>query len=225
MGFSRRIVAGQDVLSEDIRKFLGDHLAERIKSGFGVTGAGGLDVSVAAGTAYVKAKSDSDFDQLYKVVSGASESLTMADNKTNYIYLHCDNGSNYLTVSDSNTVPDAAILISTVVTANGSIVSITNVPAVTSTLGATTGIIVAWHGPLSSIPNGWYLCDGNNGTPNLLGRCLKSIDTTEDPGTTGGAPTHPHTLTYDYNGRGGTNTMASASSWPPYYEVAFIMKG
>lgn len=28
--------------------------------------------------------------------------------------------------------------------------------------------IIMWHGSSSNIPKGWALCDGNNGTPNLL---------------------------------------------------------
>lgn len=30
-----------------------------------------------------------------------------------------------------------------------------------------SGIIVAWSGPISDIPQGWVLCDGRNGTPDL----------------------------------------------------------
>lgn len=30
-----------------------------------------------------------------------------------------------------------------------------------------TGVIVMWSGSIASIPAGWYLCDGNNGTPDL----------------------------------------------------------
>ena len=30
-----------------------------------------------------------------------------------------------------------------------------------------TGVITMWYGNIASIPNGWYLCDGSNGTPDL----------------------------------------------------------
>jgi hypothetical protein len=39
-----------------------------------------------------------------------------------------------------------------------------------------SGVIVAWSGTASDIPNGWVLCDGNNGTPDLLGRFIKGIE-------------------------------------------------
>jgi len=34
------------------------------------------------------------------------------------------------------------------------------------------GVIVMWHGSIASIPSGWALCDGNNGTPNLKDRFI-----------------------------------------------------
>lgn len=34
------------------------------------------------------------------------------------------------------------------------------------------GIIVIWSGSLDDIPNGWVLCDGNNGTPDLTRRFI-----------------------------------------------------
>jgi len=34
------------------------------------------------------------------------------------------------------------------------------------------GTIVMWHG--NEIPEGWVICDGNNNTPNLIGRFIKA---------------------------------------------------
>ena len=42
---------------------------------------------------------------------------------------------------------------------------LTQIPAVASAF--TTGMIMLWSGSIGSIPAGWYLCDGTNGTPNL----------------------------------------------------------
>lgn len=47
------------------------------------------------------------------------------------------------------------------------------------------GTIVMWHG--SEIPEGWAICDGNNGTPNLIGKFIKASDT---GGETGGGGNH-----------------------------------
>jgi len=55
-----------------------------------------------------------------------------------------------------------------------------------------TGIIVLWNGNLSSIPEGWALCDGSNGTPNLTDRFIMSVGEFENPGETGGSINHSH---------------------------------
>jgi len=48
--------------------------------------------------------------------------------------------------------------------------------------------ISIWTGTIANIPSGWYLCDGNNGTPNLLDRFLQMVPTAAtEAGSTGGA--------------------------------------
>lgn len=67
------------------------------------------------------------------------------------------------------------------------------------------GAIIMWSGSLGNIPAGWVLCDGNNGTPNLLDRFVKGIPNgSTEPGSTGGAnsitlsesqlPSHTHSV-------------------------------
>jgi len=57
------------------------------------------------------------------------------------------------------------------------------------------GLICLWSGSVQDIPRGWLLCDGTNGTPNLLSRFVKGIaSATAAPGTTGGAATHLHAV-------------------------------
>ena len=72
-----------------------------------------------------------------------------------------------------------------------------------------SGVILMWSGSVASIPSGWYLCDGTNGTPNLTGRFVVHADAdsggTYNVGDTGGAnsvtlttsqiPSHAHTGT------------------------------
>lgn len=55
------------------------------------------------------------------------------------------------------------------------------------------GAIIMWSGPISSVPSGWALCNGNNGTPDLTNRFVMSVaNASEDPGAIGG--THSQTL-------------------------------
>jgi hypothetical protein len=35
-----------------------------------------------------------------------------------------------------------------------------------------SGVIVMWSGTVATIPSGWYLCDGNNSTPDLRDRFI-----------------------------------------------------
>ncbi|MEE9443584.1 MAG: hypothetical protein V3V99_13045 [candidate division Zixibacteria bacterium] len=71
--------------------------------------------------------------------------------------------------------------------------------------GIPAGVIVMWSGTLDDIPDGWALCDGSNGTPNLRDKFIKSIpNNSTDPGAIGGSLSHghgsqtgDHTLTID----------------------------
>jgi hypothetical protein len=59
------------------------------------------------------------------------------------------------------------------------------------------GAIIMWSGALDSIPAGWALCDGYNGTPDLTDKFICGVQTGEDPGATGGSatiPAHNHTV-------------------------------
>lgn len=49
------------------------------------------------------------------------------------------------------------------------------------------GVIVMWSGSVASIPSGWYICDGNNGTPDLRNRFVVGAGATYAVGATGGA--------------------------------------
>jgi microcystin-dependent protein len=66
-----------------------------------------------------------------------------------------------------------------------------------------TGGIIMWSGSIGSIPAGWFLCDGNNSTPNLQDRFIVGAGSTYAVDATGGATTdtsssdgdHSHTIT------------------------------
>jgi microcystin-dependent protein len=51
------------------------------------------------------------------------------------------------------------------------------------------GMIMLWSGSVVSIPTGWSLCDGTNGTPDLRGRFIVGAGGAYAPAATGGAAT------------------------------------
>lgn len=52
------------------------------------------------------------------------------------------------------------------------------------------GVIVIWSGATNNIPNGWQLCNGTNGTPDLRNRFVVGAGSTYSVGNTGGEATH-----------------------------------
>lgn len=63
-----------------------------------------------------------------------------------------------------------------------------------------SGVIVLWSGLISAIPAGWYLCNGQNGTPDLRDRFVVGAGSTYSPYNYGGSKDavvveHTHTAT------------------------------
>jgi len=59
------------------------------------------------------------------------------------------------------------------------------------------GAILMWSGPADKIPEGWVLCDGQNGTPNLVDRFIRGAAAAggePQVGTSDGDPKHSHTV-------------------------------
>ncbi|MFA5378919.1 MAG: hypothetical protein WC455_24410 [Dehalococcoidia bacterium] len=150
-------------------------------------------------------------------------------------------------------------------------------------LGCPSGCIVLWHGSILTIPAGYYLCNGANGTPDLRGKCVVGTGPTYAQGSSSGSntltttasvtignhaltaaeiPLHTHTGIEDYyphlvdsgpTGSGGYNMCSVAvthdeytgyagsgtahghtatfagttdqQKMPPYYALAFVMRG
>ena len=52
-----------------------------------------------------------------------------------------------------------------------------------------SGVILMWSGSTDTIPAGWALCNGQDGTPDLTDRFILGAGKTYQPGATGGAAT------------------------------------
>jgi len=71
-------------------------------------------------------------------------------------------------------------------------------PTVSATV--PSGLIAIWSGSLGSIPSGWVLCNGSNGTPDLRNSFILGAGSTYAVGTVGGSAdaivvSHTHTAT------------------------------
>ena len=97
-------------------------------------------------------------------------------------------------------------------------------------------------------PEGWYVCDGTNGTPDLRDYFIKFVDNDTNIGTTSGSnsttysgslsatPLHNHgssefgsifntAVYHNSNFQMATHTAASSVTYiPPYYSLVFIMR-
>lgn len=67
-----------------------------------------------------------------------------------------------------------------------------------------SGVIAIWSGSVGSIPSGWYLCDGNNGTPNLSDQFVAGAGNNYSVDDSGGSAdailfTHTHEVLLSTN--------------------------
>ena len=71
-----------------------------------------------------------------------------------------------------------------------------------------SGVIVLWSGSIGSIPAGWVLCNGNNGTPDLRNRFIVGAGSTYAVDATGGsADTILVSHTHSYSGTASTQSL------------------
>lgn len=110
------------------------------------------------------------------------------------------------------------------------------------------GTIVAWFGS-GSIPRGWAICNGDNGTPDLRGQFLRGVGTIQEIGKDNDASdTHSHAgmasatqMPFGQGSSAGTSKgnddsvwtlnahthpliVSTGSSIPPNFKVVYIMK-
>jgi hypothetical protein len=72
-------------------------------------------------------------------------------------------------------------------------------PSITGAGVIPSGGIIIWSGSSASIPSGWLLCNGSNGTPDLRNRFVVGAGSTYSVGGTGGSAdstlvSHTHTV-------------------------------
>ena len=86
------------------------------------------------------------------------------------------------------------------------------------------GSIIMFNGAASNIPEGWHICDGTEGTPNLIGSFIKAAATSGETGgktqiqlTTDNIPNHTHSVL--------TSTLTTSSSGAHTHTYTAPVKG
>jgi microcystin-dependent protein len=90
-----------------------------------------------------------------------------------------------------------------------------------------SGLIALWSGSIASIPTGWYLCNGSNGTPDLRDRFVVGAGSTYAVAATGGSKdaivvSHTHTATSSVTDPGHTHSYGGRN---PSVNVAYAGTG
>jgi hypothetical protein len=89
--------------------------------------------------------------------------------------------------------------------------NITGIPSSANNINVPSGAILVWSGAISSVPSGYVLCNGQNGTPNLQDSFVVGSGNGFSVNATGGFVSS------------GVMTSVGVNT-PLYYSLAFIMK-
>ena len=178
----------------------------------------------------------------YVFSTGAT--IIASQHNTNFSVIYNDYNGN---ITDANIAANAGIEYTKLALNNSlkySDLSSATITSIQGNLGIPSGGIIMWSGAISAIPSGWFLCNGNNGTPNLSDRFVIAADAdsggTYNVGDTGDGtiPAHSHTFGTSRNSQAASDTYAivpgsgnSTNSFgtgtkviATYYALAYIMR-
>ena len=132
---------------------------------------------------------DSNKEEVLRVIDGLTDEVASLENQVNDLFLTTFN-------PNDNTHGATCKAISDFIESK---LQDSFLPQIQRLL-MPSGTIVIWSGSSSNIPNGWYLCDGTNGTPDLRGRFVLGSNSTHLSGSTGGSATYDMGKHYHYWG-------------------------
>ena len=99
------------------------------------------------------------------------------------------------------------------------------------TVGLPAGAIVMWSGAPDEVPEGWTLCNGENGTPDLSGRFLVGAGKGYEAGTAGDGKAELIIETTSVlrcndcsSEENPVDSVVLEEAVPPWYAIAFIMR-
>ena len=156
-------------------------------------------------------------DKPYIIANGLADAVTVKNTtgtgvtvpagKSMWVYNNGTNVVDVTTHASSLTLGSALPVASggtglTSAGSNGNVLTSNGTAWTSAALPATfvTGMIMLWSGSVASIPSGWALCNGSNGTPDLRNRFVVGAGSTYAVDATGGSAdaivvSHTHTAT------------------------------
>ena len=170
-------------------------------------------------------------EKVYIVNNGCADAITVKNTtgtgiavpagKTMYVFNNGTNVVDAITHLTSLTLGSALPAGSggtglTSVGTNGNVLTSNGSAWISNALPASfsTGMILLWSGSVATIPSGWALCNGSNGTPDLRNRFIVGAGSTYAVDATGGSAdaivvSHTHTATVTDPGH--THTLSPAN--------------
>ena len=119
--------------------------------------------------------------------------------------------------ADSNSPTFTGTPLTTTASAGTSNTQIASTAFVATAVAAAipSGGIIIWSGSVASVPSGWYLCNGSNGTPDLRDRFVVGAGSTYAVAATGGSANaivvaHTHTATSTVTDPGHSHSFSSS---------------
>lgn len=140
-------------------------------------------------------------------------------------YIHYNDAANAWTTANGfscggNLTVTGTSALTGVVTAPTAANGTSNTQVATTAFVANNSIppggIIMWSGTIVSVPTGWYLCDGSNGTPDLRNRFIVGAGSTYSVGGTGGSAdatlvSHSHTASTSITDPGHIHSTGAAA--------------
>ena len=155
-----------------------------------------IGASTAAAITGTTVTASSQFSGPGTGLTGTASSLTVG------AAVNATNSTNATNATNATNVVSGGTIASNV-TATTQVVGTSNTTVATTAFVRSiipAGVIMLWSGSVASIPSGWYLCDGNNSTPDLRNRFIVGAGSTYAVAATGGSAdatlvSHTHTAT------------------------------
>ena len=105
----------------------------------------------------------------------------------------------------------------------------TNLGVAAAAFSVPTGGIIMWSGSIASIPTGWFLCDGTNGTPNLTNRFVVMAGGAYAVGASGGSAdaivvSHAHTASSGNQSANHTHTGSTNTAGDHAHTISNVVR-